>query len=253
MNLHFDLSLGNGYKSTSQKIRVISESWFAKNMYCPCCGNIRICHFKNNSPVADFYCENCNEQFELKSTDKKLGLKIADGAYSSAIERITSNTNPDLIVLQYKDFKVSNLSLIPKFFFTPQIIEKRNPLSPNARRAGWVGCNIIFGRIPLQGKIPIISDGKILNRDEVVKLYQKSLVLRTDSIKNRGWILDVLNCINDIKSEEFNLNDVYQYAESLKIKHPDNNNIQAKIRQQLQFLRDRNLIVFLGRGKYRKI
>jgi type II restriction enzyme len=36
----------------------------------------------------------------------------------------------------------------------------------------------------------------------------------------------------------------------LKARHPSNNNIQAKIRQQLQFLRDRNIIDFIGHGKY---
>ena len=53
------------------------------------------------------------------------------------IERITSTRNPDLFVMQYSDnLQVINLTLIPKFFFVPSIIEKRKPLSENARRAG---------------------------------------------------------------------------------------------------------------------
>ncbi|MEF9988207.1 MAG: hypothetical protein RR504_07455 [Christensenellaceae bacterium] len=32
-----------------------------------------------------------------------------------------------------------------------------------------------------------------------------------------------------------------------------NNNIQEKIRQQLQILRDRGVVEFIQRGKYRKI
>jgi len=39
----------------------------------------------------------------------------------------------------------------------------------------------------------------------------------------------------------------------LKLKHIENKNIEAKIRQQLQFLRDKGFIEFLGRGKYRKV
>jgi type II restriction enzyme len=30
-----------------------------------------------------------------------------------------------------------------------------------------------------------------------------------------------------------------------------NNNVKAKIRQQLQFLRDKNVIEFVGHGQYR--
>ena len=39
MNLCFDQSLGLGYKSNSQKIRVMSESWVNDNIFCPVCGN----------------------------------------------------------------------------------------------------------------------------------------------------------------------------------------------------------------------
>ena len=66
-------------------------------------------------------------------------------------------------------------------------------------------------------------------------------------------MLDVLNCINKIKTDEFSLQDVYKYSDFLKEKYTDNNNIEAKIRQQLQFLRDKNFIEFIGRGKYRKV
>ena len=39
----------------------------------------------------------------------------------------------------------------------------------------------------------------------------------------------------------------------LQARHPQNNNIRPKIRQQLQVLRDKGVIEFLGRGLYRKI
>jgi type II restriction enzyme len=40
-------------------------------------------------------------------------------------------------------------------------------------------------------------------------------------------------------------------APVLKAKHPANNNIKAKIRQQLQFLRDKDLLEFIGDGRYK--
>ena len=54
-----------------------------------------------------------------------------------------------------------------------------------------------------------------------------------------------------IKKQEFSLGDVYAFEGYLKAKHPSNNKVQAKIRQQLQFLRDKGVIEFLGRGQYR--
>ncbi|MDX1786848.1 MAG: hypothetical protein R3205_01985 [Psychrobacter sp.] len=51
----------------------------------------------------------------------------------------------------------------------------------------------------------------------------------------------------------FSLNQVYAFADLLKLKHPENNHIKDKIRQQLQVLRDKGIIEFTGRGQYRKL
>ena len=253
MRLSFDTSLSEKYNSSAQKIRVMSESWLGDNMYCPNCGNPRISHLTNNSPVADFQCDNCGEIYELKSKNGNLGKKIVDGAYSTMIERITSDSNPDLFLLQYsKSLSVTELLLIPRFFFVPDVIEKRKPLAATARRHGWVGCNILFGEIPQQGKISVIQNSRILDRQNVIQNYDRIKQLRTKSIDSRGWLLDVLSCINDIPKTEFNLSDVYGYVEVLQKKHINNNNVEAKIRQQLQFLRDKGFIEFLGKGQYRK-
>lgn len=253
MRLSFDTSLSEKYNSSAQKIRVMSESWLGDNMYCPNCGNPRISHLTNNSPVADFQCDNCGEIYELKSKNGNLGKKIADGAYSTMIERITSDSNPDLFLLQYSEsLSVTELLLIPRFFFVPDIIEKRKPLAATARRHGWIGCNILFGEIPQQGKISVIQNSRILDRQDVIQNYDRIKQLRTKSIDSRGWLLDVLSCINDIQKTEFSLSDVYGYVEVLQKKHINNNNVEAKIRQQLQFLRDKGFIEFLGKGQYRK-
>ena len=71
MDLHFRQELAVRYTSNSQKIRVMSEVWMAKNMFCPCCSNNVLTHLKNNRPVADFYCDKCSNIFELKSSSKK--------------------------------------------------------------------------------------------------------------------------------------------------------------------------------------
>lgn len=254
MNLQFDETLAENYRSVPQKIRVMSEVWLVENLFCPCCGNSCVEKLKNNSPVADIYCGNCGEIFELKSKRNCIGSKIVDGAYRTMIERINSNVNPHLFVMNYSAyFSVKNLVFIPKFFFTADVIERRKPLSANARRAGWIGCNILYKKIPEQGRIEIIRDGIEIETDEVLKFYSYAKKLKTDNLSLRGWMLDVLNCINDITSENFTLKDIYRYADFLKSRHFYNHNIEAKIRQQLQFLRDRGFIKFIGRGTYKKI
>lgn len=253
MTLRFDTTLADSYSSKSQKIRVMSEYWVSQNMYCPCCGNPHIDKLENNSPVADMQCDYCGEIFELKAKEGNVGKKINDGSYYTMIERITSSTNPDLFVLSYStDYYIISLTMIPKFFFVPQIIEKRKPLAPHARRAGWTGCNILYSNIPEQGKIDIIQNSQINTIEDVTAKYRKIKQLQTKKLDSRGWLLDVLNCVNEIPSEEFTLNDVYKYVDLLHQKHIHNNNVEAKIRQQLQFLRDKGFIQFLGRGRYRK-
>lgn len=63
---------------------------------------------------------------------------------------------------------------------------------------------------------------------------------------------DVQDCVNELSFNDFTLDDVYQFESRLATLHPDNHNIRAKIRQQLQVLRDMGYIKFLDRGHYQK-
>jgi type II restriction enzyme len=66
MQLILNSNLATRYKSQSQKTRVLTEDWVNSQIFCPSCG-YHIENYENNRPVADFYCSNCNEEFELKS------------------------------------------------------------------------------------------------------------------------------------------------------------------------------------------
>lgn len=253
MDLHFNVGTAEGYHSNSQRARVLTEDWMARNMYCPICGQNHIAHFEANRPVADFYCGSCKSEYELKSKNGGFGKSIADGAYETMIERINSLNNPNFFFMTYNDEMVTNLILVPRFFFTPDIIIKRPPLKPTARRAGWVGCNIDINALPSNGRIFIIKDERIVDEEQVLKSYAKTTSLRTDNIKNRGWLMDTLKCVDAIEGEAFSLDDIYAFENVLKSVHPDNNFIKDKLRQQLQVLRDKGIIEFLGRGHYRKL
>ncbi len=254
MKLSFNTKLAEGYSSNSQIARVLTENWVKENSYCPCCGEIPLNEFENNRPVADFYCKKCNEEFELKSKNGKLSNTINDGAYATMIERINSNQNPNFFFLTYsKDWAVNNFLIIPKQFFTPEIIIKRNPLSSTAKRAGWVGCNIDISNIAEAGKVFLVKDSKLIDQNIVENAFKKTLFLREKSKETKGWVLDVMLCVDLIKKEIFSLEDVYKFEDKLRLKYPKNNFIKDKIRQQLQVLRDTGIIEFVSRGNYKKI
>lgn len=256
MNLSFDIKLADNYTSLSQKIRVLTEDWVSRQIYCPNCGHLNIDKYRNNKPVADFFCSNCQEDYELKSKKNSIGIKIVDGAYRTMVERLQSANNPNFFLLNYdlRNFSVSNFFVIPKHFFVPDIIEMRKPLSQKAKRSGWIGCNILLQSIPQTGKIFYVKNSKIETRENVAANWQKTLFLREEKdIKAKGWLLDVINCIEKIKNREFSLSEIYAFEKFLSERHPDNKHIRNKIRQQLQILRDRGYLEFLNRGIYKLI
>jgi len=256
MELTFNTKLAEKYSNASQKMRVLTEDWVDNSIYCPNCGHLEINNYPNNKPVADFYCTNCNEEYELKSKKDSMGVKIVDGAYSTMIERLQSNDNPNFFFLNYNlpDYTIKNFLVIPKHFFVPKIIEKRKPLSPTARRAGWVGCNILLQSIPQTGKIFYVKDGQVESKERVLAEWQKTLFLREEKeISAKGWLLDVMRCIEKLGKSDFILDEVYSFENELQRLHPENKHVKDKIRQQLQVLRDKGYLEFTSRGKYRLI
>ena len=170
------------------------------------------------------------------------------------IKRLRESNNPNLFLLSYgvPSFQVLNFIVIPKHFFTPEVIEKRQPLSMTARRAGWVGCNILLNRIPQSGKISFVTNGIVKPKRDVLAEWQRTLFLREErGADARGWLLDVMNCVEKIGSSEFSLQQIYSFEKKLSEKYPQNQHIREKMRQQLQVLRDKGYITFLRRGRYR--
>jgi len=68
-----------------------------------------------------------------------------------------------------------------------------------------------------------------------------------------GWRLDTFDVISKIPANIFKLEQAYAYKQHLQELHPENRNVEAKIRQQLQELRDLGLVEFFGGGVYRKL
>lgn len=175
-----------------------------------------------------------------------------DAGYEAMLRAIRADMTPNLLILQYSSrWLVRNLLLIPKMFFSGSVIEKRKPLAPHARRAGWVGCNILLSEIPSDGKIAVISDGVPVLKEQVREEFSRVKQLAEVPPSLRGWTLDVLRAIRRLEKPEFSLQELYGFESEMKSLHPQNQNVRPKIRQQLQVLRDVGLVSFVSPGSYR--
>jgi len=247
----YQKSIFESYKSNSQRIRVLTENWMSNEMFCPACLNPKVNSFPNNTPVADFFCPKCNEQFQLKSQKNDFGKRILDGAYKLMINSIKNNTRPNFFLMKYNEnYYIEHLYLLPYFFFSENVIEKRKPLSDSARRAGWVGCNILLNEIPPEGIIKIIEDSRLIERSTILNRWKKISFIKETPLPERGWTIDVLRVVHSLGKKEFALKEIYGYKEEFAKSHPNNTHIRAKIRQQLQILRDKGILKFKERGEY---
>jgi type II restriction enzyme len=250
-----DLQIAAAYKSNAQRVRVVSETWAGENLYCPCCPSETIERCRNNKEAIDYTCNLCDSTFQLKSSQSHPAARIVDGAFAAMMRAVDKGAAPNLLLLHYdpRRWEVKNLTLIPHFAFTSSCIEKRPALSVNARRAGWIGCNILLCNIPSDVRIPWIENAIVASPREVRTKFRSMSSLASIAPAERGWTLDTLKMVRTIAKREFCLADVYAHAAELQALHPNNRHVRDKIRQQLQILRDLGFLQFLGHGAYRTL
>jgi type II restriction enzyme len=252
MELLCDLSLASAYKSPLQRARVVSEGWFAQNSYCLACEADQLYRTPSNTAATDFTCTVCGERYELKSFLRRPGRSLVDGAYRSLMQRIEAGTTPTLCLLERNHcWEVQSLTAIHSSFLVPWVIEQRRPLSQGARRAGWIGCNIRLDRIPPDGEITVVGGGIPHPRSDVRRKFKRFLPLASLPAAQRGWTTLTLGVIRRLDRPRFSLGDLYVREGEFSAAYPGNRHVRAKIRQQLQTLRDLRLLSFEGRGEYR--
>ena len=251
MNLSMNPARALTYTSPSQMTRVVTEGWAAQEMYCCACPSNTLTAAPNNCKSFDFTCPVCKREYQLKSRKNWSETRVLDGEYKTMLNAVSSGSAPNLLIMQYtpQSWTVKNLLLIPSFFFTPSVVIPRNPLSVNAVRAGYIGCNLSLSAIASDGKLRVVDNGNISSPQKVRDWYQRVTPLAT--VPERGWVLDVLQVVRSLNKQEFALAEIYAHKPQFEVLHPDNNNIEAKIRQQLQKLRKRGFLEFLGSGNYR--
>ena len=161
------------WKSQARIAGEAGEIWCMENLDCPFCGGT-LEEYKANYPVKDFFCSECDEEFQLK-TSKSFkpdnGTSITSSSFEKWYKAIQKNKQPNLLVMKYKlqevcqiDKKVENtfkidknsvslrghrifnknglveaVYLAEKFEINEECLDKRNKLSKVARRNGWEG------------------------------------------------------------------------------------------------------------------
>jgi type II restriction enzyme len=251
MRLEMNIHDAEGYTSNSQRARRITEAWACANLYCAACDSNSVLTEPCNTKATDFSCPSCSARYQLKASKSWNERRIPDAGYHAMIAAIRQDQTPNLLVMQYTpNWNIKNLLLIPSFFFAESAVERRKPLSPTARRAGWIGCNILLSEIATEGKIQIVVDSHFRSSASIRQQYQAIRPLTRLKPALRGWILDVLRVVESLGVETFTLPDVYSKEQELAELHPENLHVRAKIRQQMQVLRDLGLITFNGAGKY---
>lgn len=238
------------YKSAAQRARVFSEDWIENNFKCPQCSD-SLRRTPNNTQALDFLCRTCTQGFELKSKKGKFGHTIPDGAYASMLSRIKSGQATNLILLGYtENYVTKSVLVIPNRFLIEEIIVPRKPLGEHCRRAGWQGCNTHIGLLPPEGRVVCVRDFKATPQDEIRKNWERTAFLEDGDGNSRSWLAVTMGIVSRIRSENFTLAEVYCAETELARLFPNNRNIRAKVRQQLQILRDKGWLSFLGNGRY---
>ena len=255
MRTVLDATIGAQYTSPSQQARVITEAWVESEMFCASCESPSLRRLPHGTKVRDFRCPECSEEYQCKSLSTPIKSRVLDSAYGVMTEAILRNEAPNLMLLHYsrQEWVVQNLLLIPSHLLTLSAIQKRKPLAPTARRAGWVGCNILLDCIPSTGRIFAVKDGAPVDPGQVRYSWKQLSFLKEVEQPRRGWVVDVLSCIQSLKKSRFTLKETYEFEERLAALHPENRNVKPKIRQQLQVLRDRGVLRFVSKGEYELI
>jgi hypothetical protein len=136
----------------------------ARSVFCPNCGAETIGQFPANRKLADLECRTCFEEYALKAPKQPFGARIIDGEYGTKLKRLRAANNPSLMVLRTDKARMSvtDLIVVPKHFFTLEMVEARTPLGPDPHPLAFAsrlsrygrGRSGLAGRIRKSGSMP---------------------------------------------------------------------------------------------------
>jgi type II restriction enzyme len=153
------VTLNTNWKSESRIVGEASEEYVKNNIKCIRCNNINFEKCKTNEKSKDLICIECNQKYQIKAksaTKKQINniinnktFKTIGGEYSTTLNNINQNIDYLIIFYEKNTYKIQNILYVKNEYIDQHCIVPRNPLSINAKRAGWQGCNIIFNNIEI--------------------------------------------------------------------------------------------------------
>lgn len=253
MNLAFRPELAERYSSRSQIARILTQDWVGRELACLACSYSPLSATAQNTKARDFECPSCREPYELKSTSGRLGHHIADGEFETFLSAVRSERVPNLVLMEYdsSSLGVRNLLAVHRSLISEEAVIPRKPLSRSARRAGWQGCTINLDLIPKPARVEVVAQGIPVPWDHVVNAWSRFEFMIRLRPEVRAWHREILSFIQRLPPGQFDLRDLYQFKPELSLLHPGNHHIEEKIRQQLQVLERRGLVMRLKPGRYR--
>src|SRR5712692_4233661 len=218
MDLALDRSCLERYKSPVQQARCLSENWAERNLYCPSCLRPKVSREKASTKVYDFTCPRCFQTYNLKASKKPFAGKVRDAEYHTFMTAIRSQTNPNLVLMRYDkpNLCVTDVEVIPRFFFSTSCVIPSAKTKPRLRNRPWQGCDISLERVPSDGRVNLVQGGQILDPKRVNEKYTRTLqMMGKRTMEGRGWTSDVLRCVRDLHKSEFTLPELYTYQNEL--------------------------------------
>ena len=141
------------WKTDSRVYGEACEHWISDHYSCPSCGVGRLEKLTANEKSIDHRCYNCAELFQVKahkkSFEKRDGtIEFIGAEYRTTLSSLEGEKKWNLILVEYDrgSSKIKKVGTILKEDIAKDNIIPRKPLSENARRAGWQGCNFKFNK-----------------------------------------------------------------------------------------------------------
>lgn len=234
---------------------MLTQDWVERQLYCPACRATDLEPTPENTRSRDFNCGSCLEPYELKSRSSPFHSRVLNGEYHTMLATIQESRTPNLLLLEYNRpaYAVRNLTVVHRSLLSESaIVARQSPLSGSARRHGWLGCYFDLSQVPPTGRLQIIRAGVPSPPEQVQAAWRSFDFLGRMAPIRRGWLADVLACVETLPDVTFALDDVYRFEDRLRGSHPGNRNIRPKIRQQLQVLVREGLIERVEPGIYRR-
>ncbi len=166
MELELPSVASDNYHSTSQRVRVATESWAVRNLFCPHCGR-KLKPYPTGMKVRDFFCSDCGEAFQLKASNRPFADSFIDGEYETTLRSVEEGLFPSLLLLRYDlpSWSVEDTFAVHRAWITPRCVEPRKRLSKMAQRAGYQGCILRLDLMPQLARIVIIRNGRVMTRE----------------------------------------------------------------------------------------